>query len=214
MATTIQYINGFFTGNNYLNQNQRFVNSVWVYEYLRALPDTPWKDNNSIFALLGNMDIESTVNPGLWESRTVNRSRGFGLVQWTPASKYLNWCSSEKIEPAYMDSGLRRIQWEMENKQQWIATSQFPFSFKEFAGNDERLTLAELTEAFMRCYERPASYGEKLDQRIAAAQKYREYLTGDYVPPDTPPAPSNPTTPGQYWFQNKWYLYLRKNGRR
>lgn len=42
----------------------------------------------AVAAMLGNMQAESGINPGAWQGYTVNYNRGFGLVQWTPATNY------------------------------------------------------------------------------------------------------------------------------
>lgn len=47
----------------------------------------------SIYAIagaLGNIAHESAFNPWRWQSDTVNYSAGYGLVQFTPASGYIN----------------------------------------------------------------------------------------------------------------------------
>ena len=47
---------------------------------------------NAISAIVGNMFAESGINPGRWENDDVgNLSGGFGLVQWTPATRIRNW---------------------------------------------------------------------------------------------------------------------------
>lgn len=216
MATTVQFINGFYTGNNYLTQSQIDTNAIWIYTYLRIAP-TNWTSLESICALLGNMQQESTVNPGLWENRAQgNRNGGYGLVQWTPASKYLDWAATEHIEPAYMDSNLKRLQYEMDNNLQWIKTPTFQISFAEFARNSEEWTIPRLVSCFMRCYERPSTAGEVLSQRIKYADHFYELLKGEPVPPEPPSpiGPDTPTPPGQYWFQNKWFIYMRKHHKR
>ena len=44
---------------------------------------------NAACGVLGNMQQESGINPGIWQS-TNNISLGYGLVQWTPATVFLN----------------------------------------------------------------------------------------------------------------------------
>lgn len=217
MATVIQYINGFYTGNNYLSQTEIDINAVWIHTYLSIEP-TAWTSLESICALLGNMQQESTVNPGLWENRKQgNRQGGFGLVQWTPASKYLDWCTKQNLTPSYMDSNLMRLQYEMDNDLQWIPLRLYEnISFREFAGNTEEWSLETLTRCFMRCYERPSEQGELIEQRQAYARHFYELLKDNPTPPDPPSpiGPDTPTPPGQYWFQNKWFIYMRKHHKR
>lgn len=216
MATSIQYINGFYTGNNYLNQDQILINSVWISTWLKAARPDIWTSPEAMAAMLGNMQQESTVNPGLWQDRRQgNMQGGYGLVQWTPATKYLNWCVEQKIEPAYMDSALKRIMYEMDNELQWIPLRLYDnITFKGFAKNVENYSLDTLVRCFCRCYERAGV--EAMENRTAYANIIYEFLEGFPVPPhpSVPIDPDVPTPPGQYWFQNKWFLYIRKKHRR
>lgn len=43
--------------------------------------------------LIGNITREGVLNPWKWENDTVDDSRGYGLVQFTPARQYFNQCS-------------------------------------------------------------------------------------------------------------------------
>ena len=85
---------------------------------------------NAIAGVLGNMEVESTINPGIWENlQEGNMSGGYGLVQWTPATKYTNWADSRGLEWGHPDSQIARILYEVENNIQWIHPSM---TFKEF----------------------------------------------------------------------------------
>lgn len=43
--------------------------------------------------MLGNMQQESGINPGIWEVLP-NANFGYGLVQWTPAiDKFFSWAA-------------------------------------------------------------------------------------------------------------------------
>ena len=76
------------SGNKYLSQEEMENNAKEIYTYFK---DKGWT-LNAIAGVLGNMQQESTINPGLWQSlKEYNYSGGFGLVQWTPATKYTNW---------------------------------------------------------------------------------------------------------------------------
>lgn len=44
----------------------------------------------SIIGTLGNMYAEGALNPWYWENNTVNYNKGYGLLQFTPASEYIN----------------------------------------------------------------------------------------------------------------------------
>lgn len=83
--------NGYWiTTDTYLTQAHREENAQLVYNFLRGLGWT----KNSVCAIIGNMDVESSVNPALIEGRhypnlITNQeclnltSTGVGMVQWT-----------------------------------------------------------------------------------------------------------------------------------
>lgn len=43
----------------------------------------------SVAGILGNIQSESGLNPDIWSG-----DGGYGLVQWTPGSKLIDWCDS------------------------------------------------------------------------------------------------------------------------
>ena len=62
--------------------------------------------------------------------------RGYGLVQWTPRSKYWDWATAVGLDPRHGDSQLKRIDYEIENNIQWIPKSTFDYlTFAEFRTN-------------------------------------------------------------------------------
>ena len=159
----------------------------------------------SIAALLGNMRHESSINPNMYEyGYDWNEDRGFGLVQWTPRSKYWNWATQNNLEPRAGESQLARIDYEVVNNIQWIAdghrrrygrASRYNFSFKDFRTNAQGLSIDQLTEAFMWNYEGPNYTAglNSLADRQAFAQKTILQLEWDGVGSSKP---LFPTTPG------------------
>ena len=70
--------------NNYLTEAQMQGNALEVWKYFSGKGWTL----NAIGGILGNMEKESNINPGLWQSlKEGNYSGGYGLVQWTPATQ-------------------------------------------------------------------------------------------------------------------------------
>ena len=61
-------------------------NVKYIYNYLISEGFT----KNAACGVLGSMEQESRFNPGIWEV-TDNPARGYGLVQWTPATTFLDW---------------------------------------------------------------------------------------------------------------------------
>lgn len=139
----------WITGNRYLSIDEMTVNAQ---EIMNQLTSRGWT-KNAVAGMLGNMQTESTINPGVWESLSPNVNNGYGLVQWTPATKLISWAESEGLDYTSGDAQLQRIDWEVANNQQWIATSQYPMSFQEFKVST--LTPEYLAQVFIRNYERP-----------------------------------------------------------
>lgn len=147
------------------------VNARFVADYLH---NRGWS-LNAIAGLLGNMQTESGINPGIWQSLDEgNTSLGYGLVQWTPATKYLSWCNENGLEPSAMESALDRIEYELENGLQYAKTKAYPLTFREFKVSTE--SPYYLGQAFMKNYERPAN--QSTTKRGTQADKWYKFLTG------------------------------------
>lgn len=127
----------------------------------------------AICGMLGNMQSESTINPGAWEGWTTpsdptTATQGAGLVQWTPGSKYVNWAIAQGYTEyaSYMqiDPQLQRILAEVPatsgDLYQWIPTSEYNFSFQEFTKSKQSPQV--LADAFLKNYERPANSNQPI----------------------------------------------------
>lgn len=143
-----------------------------------------WSDN-AISALLGNMQAESGINPGQWENGIVGElNSGLGLVQWTPASKLINWVNEQYFlgnlpDDNYLDGDnqIARIKYEIENNIQYSPTEQFPENFAEWSLSNKNP--GYLAAAFMKNYERPHDQNWKVQiERARNARKWYIYLTG------------------------------------
>lgn len=134
---------------------------------------------NAVSGILGNSYYESTVNPNRWEGdipfAEPVASRGYGLVQWTPWTKIIDWLKEKGYYPDVSKFGMgecERIQWEMENNQQWIATATYPESFRDFSvSTKDPYTLAI---EFLANYERPADPNQP--QRGDKAREIYDYI--------------------------------------
>lgn len=173
----------FVKGNRYLSTEEMQINAKYIYSYLSA---RGWS-LNAIAGMLGNMQSESTINPAIWEDLNDENTRGgYGLVQWTPSTKYTSWCNSQGIDPSHMDSALMRIEYEYENGIQFYPTDEYPMTWAEF--KTSTLTPSYLAMAFLYNYERPAS----LDQpnRGTQAQTWYDYLLENGAEGGTPDTPN------------------------
>jgi hypothetical protein len=145
---------------------------AWISDYQRWLSESEQLNNaqmvvnhfigtdwvkESLSAMCGNMAHESSLNPDMYEyGYAWSDDRGYGLVQWTPRSKYWDWATAQGLEPRAGDSQLARIDYEVVNNIQWIPRSDFGnMTFAQFRANSGSWSVDYLTEAFMRCYERP-----------------------------------------------------------
>ena len=162
-STTWQYLFGYNTypssgngslyiSNSYLTLSQMTVNAQYILNYLRGKGWT----KNAVCGMLGNMQTESTINPGIWQGLNANNtSGGFGLVQWTPATKYISWAQSNNYTVADMDSQLLRILYEVSAGIQYYPTSAYNLTFTQFTKSTE--SAYYLAGAFLHNYERPAN---------------------------------------------------------
>lgn len=137
--------------NSYLSLSEMQNNAIYIYYYLISKGWTL----EAIAGMLGNMQSESTINSGIWENLDEgNTSGGFGLVQWTPATKLIEWCNSKDYEYDSMDAQLERIVYEVANGLQWISTAEYIMSFEDFTKSTK--SAGTLAAIFQACYERPA----------------------------------------------------------
>lgn len=155
---------------------------------------------NAICGMLGNMRHESSVNPNIWEfGYNHSTTRGYGLVQWTPATKLIDWANANSLDYTNGDTHMARINYEKANGIQWIATSTYNYSFDAFAVSTD--TVSNLTWAFARCYERPleSALQGSIAARISFAELCASSLTftgsgGTVIHPLKPVYPETPIT--------------------
>ena len=150
------------------------LNARYIWQYLG---NKGWS-LNAVAGLLGNLQAESRINPGIWQSLREGGDpdgHGYGLVQWTPYTKYTNWCTENGYDKADMDTALIRIEYEIERGLQWITRSPYNISFKEFTTSTKDPYW--LGCAFLINYERPADQSQAVkDYRGGNAEYWYEYL--------------------------------------
>ena len=190
----------------WLTEAQSLENAQLIANHFNG---SDWS-KEAVSALAGNMRHESSVNPNMYEyGYDWAEDRGFGLVQWTPRSKYWDWAESRNLPPREGDSQLARIDYEVDNNIQWVAnghanrygySDKYDFSFSVFRTNAQGLSVEQLTEAFMWNYEGPAySAGTgSLSERQAFARLVYDTIDfaggGAGVKPALPVNAGTPTT--------------------
>lgn len=185
-----------------LTQDEKEINATYIYNYLGALG---WSVN-AIAGMLGNFEYESSINPGRYQGDDPSGS-GWGLAQWTPRTKYTDWCEANGLVWHHMDSALQRIIYEFENGLQYDNTpadSNYDIKSQDFITSTEPPSW--LAGCFVMNYEKPASVlkgypegeteeehqaakAKTLAARGAAADKWYEFLTG--LPAPQGPGNSN-----------------------
>lgn len=195
-------MSNYYSGNYYLSVSQMTTNAEYIYSYLLGYG---WS-KNAICAMLGNMQRESTINPGIWQNLdSGNTSLGYGLVQWTPATKYLDWCDTLGYDPSTMEANLERIIYELVNNLQYIVTDTYPETFSEFTQSTK--SVEYLTKVFLYNYERAGATAEQ--ERIDNALYWYQTLTGE-IPPIDPDEPDTPTTTKHKKNKFKFVLFNRR----
>lgn len=166
----------WISGNRYLTMAE-MQNNVDIIHYYFV---TKGWTVNAIAGMLGNMQSESSINPGIWEGLDAAAKGGYGLVQWTPYTKYADWAGE-----GWEDNGqkeMERIIYELENGLQWIATSKYPMSFRDFTLSDKAPSY--LAQAWLYNYERPSSLNQPW--RSTQADDWYQYISGHEPPKSIP----------------------------
>lgn len=185
--------------NAYLILSEMQENANYIRGYLE---NEGWT-LQAISGMLGNMETESTINPGIWQNLQVNVKNGFGLTQWTPATKLINWAKDEGLTYNDIDTQLKRILYEVPREGlQWIKTKAYPLSFEEFTHSEE--TPAYLAQAFLKNYERPKNQNQP--KRSKQATYWYEWLSGEEPTPPTPPkpGPTRSKMPFIFYLRKRW----------
>lgn len=134
---------------------------------------------NAIAGMLGNMQTESTINPKLWEGRSIptdplTASKGYGLTQWTPARKLIIWANENNLDYSNGYTQCARIQYECDNNLQWSLDNYLRITFPEYIISTE--SPETLARVFLWAYERPSN--PDVNQRQTQARNWYNWLLG------------------------------------
>lgn len=197
----------WISANRFLSGSEMDNNAIKFYYTMTRLGFS----YNAILGMLANLQSESTINPGIWESLNPY-SGGYGLVQWTPYTKYSDWAGS-----GWENNGQKeceRINYESENGLQWFGNPSAgdigypttpPVSFAEFkTSNLDPVTLADY---WLLYYEHPREdlLPSRHSENVNNVQYYNTLLNGGGpIPPQ----------PGKFpWWIAKKMLDIRKGQR-
>ena len=160
-------------GNRFLSLTDQISNAQNVVDYLTALG---WHAG-AIIGTVVNMSNESTVNPQIWQDLVEDTRNGYGLVQWTPATKLINWCESRGLDYTDGDAQLQRIQYEAQNGYQWGENIYLPDPAMPDLPHDPPISFAQYTQLddavlatryWLAYYERPG-YSGMLSRYLSAS---------------------------------------------
>lgn len=184
-------------GNRFLSMAEMENNARIIWNYLGS---KGWSIN-AVAGMLGNMQHESSINPKIWEALTVDYSRGYGLTQWTPATKLFNWAGTDNPTG---EQELDRIIYESENELQWFYNGEVgeapPITFKEFTTSLE--PPSTLARYFLYFYEHPADPIGQRPIREADGNYWYEFLSGE--PPPEPPTPTSYKKMPIIYYLKRW----------
>ena len=184
-------------GNRYLSTGEMQNNAQIIFNTLLLKGWTI----NAIAGMLGNMQKESTINPGIWQNLNPNPSLGWGLLQWTPSTNYTDWAAANGYANDNGDAQLIWIDTVTESVGQWIPTTQYSETFGEFKVSTQ--TPEYLADCFLKNFERP----EEIDQpdRQRYARYWYDWWEGSPVPPSNPNPEPDWKRPMPIWFALKKY---------
>lgn len=175
-------VNEWIKGNRYLSTGEMQNNAQIIFSTLTGIGWT----KNAVAGMLGNMQAESTINPGIWQNLTPNPALGWGLVQWTPSTNFTNWAAANGYANDDGDAQLKWIDGVTVSVGQWIPTTQYPETFAEFKASTQ--TPEYLADCFLKNFERPAEINQPIRQTYA--RYWFDWWVGSPVPPpNTKPEP-------------------------
>lgn len=185
----------WISDDRYLTQSEMENNANIIINYYRG----QGLDDRTIAAILGNMQAESTLSPGLNER---GGGGGYGLVQWTPKQDLIDACNYLNLSP--YTSGDVQIQVVIEeiigdqSIRQWYTSQGFISNYYNSGATSDMIGITgndflhntmgwnpdKLAVMFMAGYERP-SYNPLINHYQNRQQYALDWFTymGGVVPP-------------------------------
>lgn len=200
----------WISDNRYLSNDEIDNNAIKFYYTMTRLGCS----YNAILGMLANLRAESNVNPGIWES-LIPYGGGYGLVQWTPYTKYSEWAGS-----GWQNNGQKeceRIIYEAQNGLQWFGNPSAgdigyptnpPITLAEYLTSNISPTV--LADYWTLYYEHPRE--DLLPQRqrdnIEYVNYFNELLNGGGPVPPTP----TPTTKSKSIYYCNKRKFMKRRG--
>ncbi|WP_204988009.1 phage tail tip lysozyme [Sporolactobacillus pectinivorans] len=168
--------------------DEQIANAKYIYSYFVNKGWTP----QAVCGMIGNIQTESLLYADIWEGGV---GPGYGLVQWTPASKLISWCDAQGLDYKDIGSQCARIEYEMMNGIQFYPSYSYSMTSTQFITSTESAETLGLV--FLANYERPKNPDQP--QRGDQAQYWYDQLAeGGKPSAPTEPTPSKPTDTNTY----------------
>ena len=190
-------LNGWYYAglNEDLTQEEKEHNATLMMTFLRKNGFTLW----AAAATTGNAWAESQMNPGRWQGDTAF-SGGYGLMQWTPYTKYTDWAGAEWENNGPLEC--ERLIYERENGLQFYPSPHWPqWTYRKYCafapeeGLTDRETINMLTSIWVYNYLVPQNPEASMANRQYHARYVFEHCHGTIIP---------------YWLLFKWSKLNRR----
>lgn len=176
------------TGWGYdLTSQEAYDNCVEIYNLLGG---RGWS-RNAVIGLLANIGHEGVYNPWLWQNDDplndyddyhTSASHAYGLVQFDPASKYIDYAQSYPgYGPKFANTSGSTLDGQaqmlfIDENADYIPTATYPETYNEYKNSNKPVEY--LTRAWFANYER----GTWSDSRLEDAAYWNEHLPGSPGP--------------------------------
>lgn len=193
--------------SDHLTQEQQDSNAWYIWKCVQA--NHPDWTVNAVSAMCGNFQHEGAMNPAQWEyGKGMSTTWGYGLGQWTPATKLLNFVEGAGYSRTSIEGQIAMVANEAATGQQWISTSAYPLSMNDFLVSTDGVEY--LASAWLYDWERPGDPAATEGARRASAAYYYTLLTGEEPPDPGPgPGPGPGPEPGEEGHRMKPCFYHR-----
>lgn len=176
MAWTYDIGTAYHTHYSYEENAKEVYNSLKLHGF----------SHEACIGVLANMEHESYINPGQQEhGYSGSTSRGYGLVQWTPGTKVIDFAESTGAN--WYDGVMQMDFFYINVPESWIKTTSYPYTYDDFKNLDNIYTA---TRTFFYNFER-GTYHTDMDKY---AKYWNDYFEDEPTPTPTPKPPT-PTPP-------------------
>lgn len=168
-------------------------NAYCLYDTM-ILPEYGSWTINAIAALAGNFQGESFLNPSQWEGGQLNNTeRGFGLGQWTPATKLINWADEQG--KSWRDDAYTQLQYLWATPSQWNSQREPIIDMDLVKFSQSMLDVETLSDYWLHYWEQPTDEQEEETRQLRRdySKKYYEMYMG------YSPTPAKKGMKWMYW---------------